>query len=204
MSARCVVGVRCVIVPRPFRATVARGEGKGIALHKTWKSYAAMYAGTAMLVLAVGLVSVLPASAVPSRPLKGSGTSSAALDPITNNLNATSHDVTSVLGKATATITGNLLNPVGTTVTSTTANGATLTSQVVNVLAPTVTCTPVSGSLGAVAFKDDLTITGGTGRLAGASGSYTTEGCSDIVPDANSPTGLTIVSSYTINGTISF
>ena len=74
------------------------------------------------------------------------------------------------------------------TATVVAANGDTLTTSGTNVLT------------GPTTFTNFQTITGGTGRFAGASGSFTDTGTN--APDPSNPNGFTIT--FTSTGTISY
>lgn len=84
-------------------------------------------------------------------------------------------------------------------VTETAANGDTIVSS------------PVSGGLGTFAcpadgvpLEGEYTITGGTGRFAGATGSFLQDVCLQFVSDPSSPTGFTISETITSTGKINY
>jgi hypothetical protein len=152
------------------------------------------------LALAVAFLSVAPAfgsAKGTDRPFKGSGSGTGAIGfvggvPANATIDATTqashlgfatvHVVNVFTGPTTATSTGTFVAANGDTVTE----SGTITSVAVN--PTTITSTAV------------YTITGGTGRFAGASGAETTTATTTL----DAPTFLTFHATFTFIGTITY
>ena len=86
--------------------------------------------------------------------------------------------------------------------TVTAANGDTISTVFGAEFGSTASC-PIVGILsGPFSFAES--VTGGTGRFAGASGTYTSSGCFSIDFDVTSPTLFSFSVTYSNVGTISY
>jgi len=173
-------------------------------MSRSWKSRAAVFAVAAAMAVPV-IALETPAGAAKGgtdRPYRTSVTLSGPTQP--NGIHtATGTEQGTHVGNAAVVDVQPSINT--DFITEIAANGDTITSSYVSVIPVTATCAPVAGAvLLQGPFANHFVITGGTGRFAGATGSYDLQGCFSYVSDATSPTGITITFTYTTSGTISY
>ncbi len=166
-------------------------------MFKSWKSRAAVFAVAATMAVPVFTASSAGAAkGGTDRPYKASA--SASGPGTLNTFTATGSGSDAHLGMTSVldVVTGF----PSETITETAANGDTLISQNPVVLGPgTANCPPIPGAIiqnAAVAIQ--YTITGGTGRFTGATGSYVSQYCTAELP------GPVVQESWTATGTITY
>jgi hypothetical protein len=161
---------------------------------------------TKLLILTsvVPLVLVAPSVANPAgadRPFTGSGSSTERVNIVTGVASATGTARLSHLGKTTltsnfiATATGPTTNTAHGTTTFVAANGDTLTATF-----------NATGETNASGTEQDVTgvfaITGGTGRFADATGTFTAQLHEKVA--SMSGTTVTLNQTFTVNGKVSY
>ena len=131
------------------------------------------------------------------RPYSSASSATGPYDPATGAFSATGTGRGAHLGKTSVldVSTGSGTNDV----TEIAANGDAITSSLTGFIPATLTC-----QTGFTPYGNTFTITGGTGRFEGATGSLVLQGCAAVVVDAASPTGFTYIDSWTSTGTISY
>jgi hypothetical protein len=156
------------------------------------------------LVLALGVLA--PATALgkaggTDRPVQGSGSGTTVLDLPSLTFTADARGVMSHLGQTTYHFENGVLTPTGPStfditisVTITAANG----DQLFGDISGSGTNVASGGSTGTTA----TTITGGTGRFTGASGSVS--GPFTQTPISMSATTATFATTFSLSGTISY
>ena len=164
-----------------FRSTLKRGfPRKAVAL-----------AGLVLAFAILSPASALAKTAGTDRPVTGAGTGTVSLDPVTGAFTGDVPGTSSQLGKVTVHIDGvGTPTPEGTitgtgTATIVAANGDELTGTI----ALTQTALPTGHTITTVV----VTITGGTGRFADASGTLT------VVCDSGPPSHVGGVLLITVN-----
>jgi hypothetical protein len=145
----------------------------------------------------------LAATGGTDRPYRASGTATSSLDVSTFKFRIQGTANVAHLGRSTSLSTGSLTGgTLGCTSSSytstlTAANGDTVTSE-----SESTSC-PVEGTNEFTIVSSD-TITGGTGRFAGATGSATTTGIATPDPSKSSAGTLVFDDTFTSSGTISY
>jgi len=183
------------------RATPDRNEENGERMFRTKRAQA----GTAVFLaamLAVAALSTGVASATQgatSRPIKGIGIMVGPVDLNTGAWDVKGPALESPLGLSWAEVVGNLSSyPFIATTTALNGAGAFTSAWASDVPNPTTVC-PQHGFLFNEPYENIQTITGGTGRFAGATGTLDVKGCFGV----DSRMSHAVIT-FTSSGTISY